>query len=157
MQRSYIMPHFLVRGFEKVRDEMALLVHCYNLRRLLSILGIEGFIAACRKRRQATLHGDAFLLLFFLRLRRPRRLFAPFHSACPCRARHPRLALQRSPSPPKARWRDGSIGRENKFAISALYPSSHSSWMSQSPDKGMTDQPRATPWGSVVSSSPEGA
>ena len=46
MQRSYIMPHFLVRGFEKVRGEMALLVHCYNLRRLLSILGIDGFIAA---------------------------------------------------------------------------------------------------------------
>ena len=64
----------LVRGFEKVRGEMALLVHCYNLRRLLSILGIGGFIGACRKRRQAALHGDAFLLLFFLRLRRPRRL-----------------------------------------------------------------------------------
>ena len=92
------MPHFLVRGFEKVRGEMALLVHCYNLRRLLSILGIEGFIAACRKRRQAALHGDAFLLLFFLRLRRPRRLFAPFGWRLPMprsspKARSPALAI----------------------------------------------------------------
>ncbi len=43
--------HFLVRGFENVRGEMALLVQCYNLRRLLSVLGLEGFVEACRRRR----------------------------------------------------------------------------------------------------------
>ena len=42
--------HFLVRGFEKVRGEMALLVHCYNFRRLLSILSVQGFIDGCRQR-----------------------------------------------------------------------------------------------------------
>jgi transposase len=44
--------HFLVRGFDKVGGEMALLVQCYNLRRLLSIVGIDEFIALCRQRQQ---------------------------------------------------------------------------------------------------------
>jgi transposase len=43
--------HFLVRGFAKVRGEMALLVHCYNFRRVLSLFGVAGFIAICRARR----------------------------------------------------------------------------------------------------------
>jgi transposase len=78
--------HFLVRGFEKVRGEMALLVNCYNLRRVLSILGIVGFIAACRKRRQARPagpQGKALLLPFFLPRRRPQRFSAPFNSRLP--------------------------------------------------------------------------
>lgn len=51
--------HLLVRGFAKVRGEMALLVHCYNLRRLLSIFGVAGFIALCRQRQAAPQAGGA--------------------------------------------------------------------------------------------------
>ena len=52
MKRWLGWDHFLVRGFEKVRGEMALLVNCYNLRRVLSIFGVEGFIAICQARRR---------------------------------------------------------------------------------------------------------
>lgn len=44
--------HFLARGLEKVRFELALLVNCYNFRRVLSILGLDGFRAACEARRR---------------------------------------------------------------------------------------------------------
>jgi hypothetical protein len=37
--------HFLVRGFEKVRGELGLMVLCYNFTRLLSIIGLEKLIA----------------------------------------------------------------------------------------------------------------
>ncbi|MCU0835974.1 MAG: hypothetical protein MUC77_16320 [Chromatiaceae bacterium] len=47
------MIHFLVRGFAKVRGEMALLVHCYSFRRRLSIVGVAGFTAPCRQRQAA--------------------------------------------------------------------------------------------------------
>lgn len=47
--------HFLVRGFDKVRGEWGLMALCYNLTRLMHILGMDGFIAAlarlCRKSR----------------------------------------------------------------------------------------------------------
>jgi hypothetical protein len=36
--------HFLVRGFDKVRGEWALMALCYNLTRLFTILGVRGFI-----------------------------------------------------------------------------------------------------------------
>jgi len=49
--------HFLVRGFTKVRGEMALLVHCYNFRRLLSIFGVAAFIELCRQRQAASQAG----------------------------------------------------------------------------------------------------
>jgi hypothetical protein len=45
--------HVLVRGFEKVRGEMALLVNCYNLRRVLNVLGVAAFIAVCQERQRA--------------------------------------------------------------------------------------------------------
>ena len=35
--------HFLVRGKEKVSGEMNLLMLCYNLKRVLSIFGIDRF------------------------------------------------------------------------------------------------------------------
>jgi hypothetical protein len=41
--------HFLVRGFDKVRGEWSLMALCYNLTRVLNILGFEGFIAAVVK------------------------------------------------------------------------------------------------------------
>jgi transposase len=37
--------HFLLRGFDKVRGEWSLMALCYNFRRLLSILGLNRFLA----------------------------------------------------------------------------------------------------------------
>jgi transposase len=37
--------HFLVRGFDKVRGEWSLMALCYNLARVLNILGFDGFVA----------------------------------------------------------------------------------------------------------------
>lgn len=65
MKRWLGWDHFLLRGFEKVRGEMALLVHCYNLRRVLSILGVAGFIAACRQRRAARQATEGTALIAF--------------------------------------------------------------------------------------------
>jgi transposase len=39
--------HFLVRGIEKVKGEMALLTTAYNFKRVLNIIGVENFINAC--------------------------------------------------------------------------------------------------------------
>lgn len=49
MKRWLGWDHFLVRGFEKVRGEMALLINCYNLRRLLTLYGVEAFIELCQR------------------------------------------------------------------------------------------------------------
>jgi len=38
--------HFLVRGFAKVRGEWGLMALCYNLSRVLAILGIDGWLKA---------------------------------------------------------------------------------------------------------------
>jgi transposase len=43
--------HFLVRGFDKVRGEWSLMALCYNLARVLSIVGQDGFVAYLAKRR----------------------------------------------------------------------------------------------------------
>ena len=47
--------HFLMRGLEKVRAEMSLLVLCYNFKRVLSILGLAAFRTYCliKRRNQA--------------------------------------------------------------------------------------------------------
>jgi hypothetical protein len=37
--------HFLVRGFDKVRGEWSLMALCYNLTRVLNILGFDRFVA----------------------------------------------------------------------------------------------------------------
>ena len=37
--------HFLVRGLDKVRGEWSLMALCYNLARVINILGIDGFLA----------------------------------------------------------------------------------------------------------------
>ncbi len=39
--------HFLVRGIDKVKGEMALLTTAYNFKRTLNIIGVENFITAC--------------------------------------------------------------------------------------------------------------
>ncbi len=44
--------HFLVRGFEKVSGEWALMVMCYNFSRVLNIIGLDGFMEYCRQRRK---------------------------------------------------------------------------------------------------------
>jgi transposase len=41
--------HFLVRGFNKVRGEWSLMALCYNITRVLNILGFEAFVAAITK------------------------------------------------------------------------------------------------------------
>lgn len=41
--------HFLVRGFDKVRGEWSLMALCYNLTRVLNILGLEGFMTCMAK------------------------------------------------------------------------------------------------------------
>jgi transposase len=41
--------HFLVRGFDKVRGEWSLMALCYNFSRLLSILGLDRFLAYLAK------------------------------------------------------------------------------------------------------------
>ncbi|MCP3367607.1 transposase [Bradyrhizobium cajani] len=41
--------HFLLRGFDKVRGECSLMVLSYNFTRVLSIFGIQGFIASLAK------------------------------------------------------------------------------------------------------------
>lgn len=41
--------HFLVRGFNKVRGEWSLMALCYNLTRVLNILGLERFAACMAK------------------------------------------------------------------------------------------------------------
>jgi transposase len=43
--------HLLVRGFDKVRGEWSLMALCYNLARVLSIVGQDGFVAYLAKRR----------------------------------------------------------------------------------------------------------
>lgn len=40
---------FLMRGLEKVRAEFSLSAICYNLRRLINLLGVERLIATLKK------------------------------------------------------------------------------------------------------------
>jgi transposase len=42
--------HFLMRGFDKVRGEWSLMALCYNFSRVLSVIGIDRFIAYMAKR-----------------------------------------------------------------------------------------------------------
>jgi transposase len=42
--------HFLLRGFNKVRGEWSLMALCYNFSRVLSILGVDGFLAYLAQR-----------------------------------------------------------------------------------------------------------
>jgi len=44
------MHHFLVRGLEKCRGEFGLMVLCYNLTRVLNLLGVDQFRGYCAQR-----------------------------------------------------------------------------------------------------------
>lgn len=46
MKRSMVSSYFLMRGLKKVAAEMSLTVLCYNLKRVMNILGVEKLIAA---------------------------------------------------------------------------------------------------------------
>ncbi len=48
MKRSMVSSYFLMRGLKKVAAEMSLTVLCYNLKRVMNILGVEKLIAAVR-------------------------------------------------------------------------------------------------------------
>jgi transposase len=70
--------HFLVRGFDKVRGEWNLMALCYNFSRVLSILGLDGFVAYLARRAAehafllvlsaiTTAHGRSIVLLALFR------------------------------------------------------------------------------------------
>ena len=62
--------HFLMRGLDKVRAEMNLLMLSYNFKRVLNILGIDAFREYCLMRRAgepAKNTGDLFLFFFLAR------------------------------------------------------------------------------------------
>lgn len=50
LKRWFGWDHFLVRGFEKVRGEMSLMVLGYNLMRALNVLGLDAFRDYCARR-----------------------------------------------------------------------------------------------------------
>ena len=50
LKRWFGWDHFLVRGFKKVRGEMALMVLGYNLTRVINILGLQAFRDYCAQR-----------------------------------------------------------------------------------------------------------
>lgn len=66
--------HFLVRGFNKVRGEWSLMALCYNLTRVLNILGFDGFVAYMAAKPQALAVLDCALAAF---LRCIERVLAP--------------------------------------------------------------------------------
>lgn len=78
--------HFLVRGFDKVRGEMAMIVHSYNLRRVLGILGVAAFIAYCRGRIGARGDGAPIFGTLFGPLRGGLRAFSGREPSSPLRA-----------------------------------------------------------------------
>jgi transposase len=52
--------HFLMRGLEKVRTEMSLLMLAYNFKRVLGILGLNAFREYCQKRAENNFDQAAF-------------------------------------------------------------------------------------------------
>ncbi len=52
LKRWFGWDHFLVRGFQKVRGEMSLMVFSYNLLRVVNRLGVGAFRDHCIRRTQ---------------------------------------------------------------------------------------------------------
>ena len=46
MKRAMVSGYFLLRGLKKVAAEMSLTVLCYNLKRVLNIVGVKRMIEA---------------------------------------------------------------------------------------------------------------
>lgn len=59
--------HFLVRGFDKVRGEWSLMALCYNLTRVLNILGFERFTAYLAEKARVARNGSLVALAAALR------------------------------------------------------------------------------------------
>ncbi len=58
--------HLLLRGFEKVRAEMNLIITSYNFKRVLNIIGVEAFCAYCKQRnRTAQIDDQEAILSYF--------------------------------------------------------------------------------------------
>jgi hypothetical protein len=51
-----------MRGFEKLRGECALMVLCYNLTRVITIIGLQRFIASLRERSFCSFYWAILLL-----------------------------------------------------------------------------------------------
>jgi transposase len=81
--------HFLLRGFDKVRGEWSLMALCYNFTRLLSILGLDTFLACLAKKDQ-----DAATWLLQALLTLADRLLATIgHAEAQSPAARPALAM----------------------------------------------------------------
>ena len=63
--------HFLVRGFNKVRGEWSLMALCYNLTRVLNILGFGAFVRAVAKASLSRHNVAATLMEALLRAIKP--------------------------------------------------------------------------------------
>ncbi len=46
IKRAMVSSYFLMRGLKKVSTEMSLTVLCYNMKRVINILGVAKIIAA---------------------------------------------------------------------------------------------------------------
>ena len=57
--------HLLLRGFEKVRAEMNLLITSYNFKRVLNIIGVDAFCAYCKLRNRTTKIDDKEAILSY--------------------------------------------------------------------------------------------
>ncbi len=57
--------HLLLRGFEKVRAEMNLLITSYNFKRVLNIIGVEAFCAYCQQRKRTAKIDDKEAILSY--------------------------------------------------------------------------------------------
>jgi transposase len=60
--------HFLMRGFEKVRGECALMVLCYNFTRVITIIGLDKFVAWLRERSFCSFYWAILLLADIMHL-----------------------------------------------------------------------------------------
>ncbi len=78
IKRSLGWDHFLLRGLHKAGGELSLIVQMYNFRRVLNILGVDGFRECCaERRRQATAkQGADSLRVFSARIRPVQTLWA---------------------------------------------------------------------------------
>lgn len=69
--------HFLTKGIERVKTEMSLHVLAYNLKRLMALLGIAGFMEAVRAHALLMVLQHAFGAITLLCLPSCRKLAAP--------------------------------------------------------------------------------
>jgi transposase len=103
IKRSLGWDHFLLRGFHKAAGELSLIVQMYNFRRILTILGVDGFRAFCaqRRRQAAAEQGADSSRVFPPRIRPLQTLWAAicaFASLTPASTPLPRAPLSGAPA-----------------------------------------------------------